>query len=87
MQPYSSPPPVAHSSSVIVPYSRNDATWWWHVPNAGNHAHAGAAARPWHDEFFGQQYPPNCIMMAPYYAPNQQPYYAPNQQQQSGYLF
>ena len=43
--------PTAMPTIVILPYPRHDATWLWHIPCAGNHAHAGTAARPRHDEF------------------------------------
>jgi hypothetical protein len=49
--------PTATPTSVILPYPRHVATWRWHVPCAGNHAHAGAAARPRHDDFFGTAVP------------------------------
>ncbi len=56
VRPYSSPPPVppatatpiATPSSVILPCPGHDATY---VPCTRDHDHAGAAARPRHDEF------------------------------------
>jgi hypothetical protein len=88
---------------VILPNPRHDcpthtvwrnATCRRHLPLTDDHDHAGASARPNHDEFCPPAIhskrhdhtdgaaagPTGDAHDAPYYAPNQQPYNATNQQ-------